>query len=107
MSEEYCIECGHSYPTDKVLEIRVSNHGRMFWCLNCAKKQLRWTDYRLILKKHQNRLNLLGRILSYQDLEVKYARTLDELELCVKAQLGRDGLDLNELREICNDEVYG
>jgi hypothetical protein len=50
MSQVYCWECGESFAKDEVFNIPVFKKDTVVWCLNCAMKQLEWTDYRLIPK---------------------------------------------------------
>lgn len=52
MSEVYCWKCGKPYGKSEVLDIPVFHKGfTIKWCLDCVKKQLRWTDYKLVLRK--------------------------------------------------------
>ena len=49
MSAVNCWQCGEVCGKDEVLDIPIFHKGFRFqWCLNCVKKQLRWTEYKLV-----------------------------------------------------------
>ncbi len=48
MSNVYCWQCGKDYGKSEVFDIPVFRKGfTIVWCFQCAKKQLRYTDYHL------------------------------------------------------------
>jgi hypothetical protein len=52
MSSVTCWECGKDFAKDEVLDIPIFKKGfTVKWCLKCAKKQIKYTDYHLIKKK--------------------------------------------------------
>lgn len=53
MSSDQCWQCGKDYSHDELLDIPVFRKFTVVWCLNCVKKQLRYTDYKLV-KKNQS-----------------------------------------------------
>ncbi len=52
MSAERCWQCDKDYPRVQLLDIPVF-HKRytIKWCFNCVKKQLKWSDYKLVKKE--------------------------------------------------------
>ncbi len=87
MSQVYCWECENSYARNEVFDVPVFRRGYTIkWCLNCAMKQLEWTDYRLIPKpKKYKRF----RILSVEDDGKEWEKIRDELVLCYESQFSK------------------
>jgi len=80
MSQEYCWECEDSYARDELFDIPVFNKGYTIrWCLNCAMKQLAWTDYRLVPKPKKYKK---FRIQSVEDWSREGDILMQELRLC-------------------------
>ena len=55
MSQEYCNQCGKSYACDEVFDIQVFNRSWTKWCFNCATKQLKYSDYKLVKRNNTKR----------------------------------------------------
>ena len=111
MSQVYCWECGNSYSKDKVFDIPVFHSGQtVVWCLNCAMKQLEYTDYRLVPLVPQPQEYRRFRIKSIEDEGKEYQKFMDELQLCYEKQF-RKLKDIDEvwgeLQYIAQEEEYG
>jgi hypothetical protein len=84
MSQEHCWECEESYCRDEVFDIPVFKKGdTVKWCLNCAMKQLQWTDYRLVPKPKSYK-NF--KIKSIEDDGKEWKNIMNELVLCFEEQ---------------------
>ena len=88
MSQVYCWECEESYHSDEVFDIPVFSKGYTIkWCLNCAMKQLEWTDYRLVPKPEKYKKY---KIKSIEDDVKEFNELLNELLLCYKKDFKQD-----------------
>jgi hypothetical protein len=106
MSQIYCWECGRSYAKDEVFDIPIfKKDNTVQWCLNCARKQLKWTDYKLVSRLSKEKE---AKILSIEEKSNLHWIMIQELELCVKEQYGKkEFIYLDELEYIVKEEIYG
>ncbi len=84
MSQVYCWECEESYARNEVFDIPVFNKGYTIqWCFNCAMKQLKWSDYKLVPEPDKYK----GfKIKSIEDDGKEWQRIVSELVLCFESQ---------------------
>jgi hypothetical protein len=107
MSQVYCWECGESFAKDEVFNIPVFKKDTVVWCLNCAMKQLEWTDYRLIPKSEKYKK---FKVKSCEDDAKEYLNILDELILCYELQfrkLKEIDYTWGELQQLASEIQYG
>jgi len=83
MSQEYCCECGQSYGSSEVFDIKIFNRSWTKWCFNCATKQLKWSDYKLVPRGNTKRDI---HIQSVEEWGKEHEKIRDEIILCFEAQ---------------------